>query len=425
MRNRYVAVFLFAILLGITVIGCGKKDKEAIVADKETKSEKSSEDNGVIELRVWSEATNNDLLNKMIDSFKEEYKDEAEFEIILDEPGSVAATKDAVLADVHNAADIFSFADDQLSDMAAAGALEPVPNAEEIKEANLKDAVSAASINDILYAYPMTADNGYFLYYNKDYLTEEDVKTLDGILSVAEREGKKISMDWSAGWYLYSFFGNTGLEIGVNDDGVTNYCNWNSTEGKIKGVDIAQALLNISSSPAFVSATDSEVLEKIQSGELIACVSGVWYEVEVRNAWGDDYGAVKLPTYTVADQQIQMASFTGYKMFGVNYYSKNKDWALKLADWFTNEQNQTLRLKERSQGPSNINASESDYMNNIPALQAVIAQSEFGNLQRVGNSYWAPCTEFGGIMANGNPDNKDLQELMDTLVAGITASVAQ
>ena len=45
-------------------------------------------------------------------------------------------------------------------------------------------------------------------------------------------------------------------------------------------------------------------------------------------------GAVKLPTYTCAGQQIQMASFTGYKMMGVNAYSKHKDWALKLADWF-------------------------------------------------------------------------------------------
>ena len=37
-----------------------------------------------------------------------------------------------------------------------------------------------------------------------------------------------LTMDWSSGWYLYSFFGNTGLDFGVNDDGVTNHCNWNA-----------------------------------------------------------------------------------------------------------------------------------------------------------------------------------------------------
>ena len=86
-----------------------------------------------------------------------------------------------VLGDVHNGADVFPLPDDQLTSMVAAGALEPVPNADEIREANLDEAVAAASVNDTLYAYPMTADNGYFLYYDKNYLTEEDVQTMDGL----------------------------------------------------------------------------------------------------------------------------------------------------------------------------------------------------------------------------------------------------
>lgn len=65
----------------------------------------------------------------------------------------------------------------------------------------------------------MTADNGYFLYYDKNYFTEEDVKSLDRILEVAGAAGKKFSMEFSSGWYSYAFFGNTGLEFGINDDG--------------------------------------------------------------------------------------------------------------------------------------------------------------------------------------------------------------
>ena len=61
------------------------------------------------------------------------------------------------------------------------------------------------------------------MYYDKNYFTDEDVKTLDGMLAVAEAAGKQISMEFTSGWYLYSFFGQTGLEFGLNDDGVTNY----------------------------------------------------------------------------------------------------------------------------------------------------------------------------------------------------------
>lgn len=72
-------------------------------------------------------------------------------------------------------------------------------------------------------------------------------------------------------------------------------------------------------------------------------------ETELKKIWGDDLGAAKLPTYTVAGKQVQMASFTGYKLMGVSAYSANPQWAAKLADWMTNEQNQTVRFEMNGQ----------------------------------------------------------------------------
>ena len=120
-----------------------------------------------------------------------------------------------------------------------------------------------------------------------------------------------------------------------------------------------------------------------------------------------------------------MASFKGYKMVGVNAYSKHTDWALKLADWITNEQNQKLRFEEREQGPCNNNEAASDEVKNSPAIQALTAQSEYAVLQRVGNNYWNPISELGSTLAAGNPDGTDLQKLMDNTVKAITASVGQ
>ena len=109
---------------------------------------------------------------------------------------------------------------------------------------------------------------------------------------------------------------------------------------------------------------------------------------------------------------------------GVNAYSANPQWAAKLADWMTNEQNQTVRFEMNGQGPSNTKAADSDAVKASPSIQAVIAQSEFGKLQRVGNSYWDASKAFGNTMAAGNPNHVKLQELMDNLVSGITKSVA-
>lgn len=392
--------------------------------NKAAGSKSSDKKSGTVELSVWAEEANYDMLEGMIESFKEEYKGEARFEITLVE-NSDAKTKDVLLGDIHNAADLFSFADDQLPGMVAAGAIEPVPNAEEIKAANLEEAVGAASIGDTLYAYPMTADNGYFMYYNKKYFTEEDVQTLDGMLAAAKKAGKKINIEATSGWYMYTFFGNTGLEFGLNDDGITNYCNWNSKEGDIKGTDIVQSLLDIFATGAVNNGPDSEFVKGAKKGKLIAGISGVWNAIELMELWGDDYAAVKLPVYTCAGQQIQMSSFTGYKMMGVNYYSEQKEWACKLADWLTNEENQNIRFVDRNQGPSNIRAAESEEVMKVPAIQAVIAQSEFGSLQRVGQNYWAPFEPFAQVIVNGNPDHLKLQDIIDNLVNGITASTIQ
>ena len=373
---------------------------------------------------MWVEEANIDNLSKMIESFKKEYAGQAEFEIIIEARGD-ADTRNNVLSDIHNAADVFSMTDDQLYSLIAGGALSPVVNQDAIKNANLEDSVQAATYHDTVYAYPYTADNGYFLYYDKTYFSDTDVQTLDRILEVAAENEKKLSMELNSGWYLYSFFGNTGLEFGINEDGVTNYCNWNSTEGAIKGVDVAQALLDVAQHPGFIAQPDASFVAGVQSGECIAGISGVWNTIIIEDAWGENYGACKLPTYTCNGQQVQMSSFKGYKMIGVNAYSEHLAWAHKFADWITNEENQTLRFEERNQGPSNRNAAASDEVGKVPAIAAVIAQSQYGSLQRVGNSYWNACTHFADSIVAGNPDQVSLQDLMDKLVNEISASIVQ
>lgn len=325
------------------------------------------------------------------------------------------------MAALEESADVFAFADDQLNTLVAAGALEPVEDAATISEENLEGAVEAASVGGTLYAYPLTADNGYFLYYNKRYLTDEDVKTLDKILEAAADSQRKMAMDWSSAWYVYSFFGNTGLEVGLNKDGITNFCTWNSTDGPVKGIDVAKAMLSISASPGFYNVDDTGFLAGVQDGSVIAGVSGVWNAVAVKEAWGDDYGAAKLPTYTCAGKQIQMASFSGYKLIGVNAYSKQYKWASLLARWITNEENQQLRFELRGQGPSNRNAAASAAVQDSPAIAALIEQSDFSCLQRISGKFWDPVSAFSLKMAAGNPEREDLQTLLDLMVQGVTS----
>ena len=410
MKKRAFLLILSVWMLTL-LAGCGGRDQPA---------DSSQPANETVALTVWGAEEDEALLQEIFSSFQSQYAGQASFQITY-QPQSESNCKDVLLGDLENGADVFAFADDQVAALAAAGALDPIPASDAVRSANLSAAVEAASVDNTLYAYPLTADNGYFLYYNRAYFSEEDVQSLDRILEVAALAGRHVTMDWSSAWYVYSFFGNTGLEVGLNEDGLTNYCTWNSTEGDIRGVDVAQAMLSVASSPAFASMTDTEFLAGVQNGSVIAGVSGVWNAVAIEEAWGADMGAAKLPTYTCSGRQVQMASFSGCKLIGVNAYSSHPDWAARLAEWITSESNQRLRFERRGQGPANANAANSPEVQAAPAIAALLEQSEFSQLQRVGGKFWDPVTEFAGSMAAGNPSGASLQSQLDRMVEGVTA----
>ncbi len=398
------------ILCAAALMGCGAAEEPAL-EDEELQK---------VELVAWGAEEDTELMNQIIQSFQINYQGQADFQISFAVQGE-SQCKDVLLGGLEDGADVFTFADDQLNALAAAGALDPIGNADEIMDRNLSSTVEAAMVNDRLYAYPLTADNGYFLYYNKRYITEEQVKTLDGILEAAAANDKLFTMDWSSAWYVYSFFGNTGLQVGLNDDGITNYCTWNQTDGNIRGIDVAQAMLRIAENPGFSSCTDEEFLNGVRDGSVIAGVSGVWNSVAVEEAWGEDAGAAKLPTYSCGGSQVQMASFSGCKLIGVNAYSEHPEWASRLAEWITNEENQRLRFEMRGQGPSNIAVADSSEIRQSPAIAALLEQSAFSQLQRVGGKFWDPVSKFAENMAAGNPSGRNLQEQLDEMAEAVSA----
>lgn len=184
-------------------------------------------------------------------------------------------------------------------------------------------------------------------------------------------------------------------------------------------MDVAEAMLRIAKSSGFSNKTDTEFVEGVKDGSVIAGISGVWNAVAIKKAWGKNMGAAKLPVYTCAGQKIQMASFSGCKLIGVNAYSKQYQWASRLAEWITNEENQALRFQERGQGPANIRASETSAVRDSPAINALLEQSEFSQLQRVGGKYWDPVADFAKNLAAGNPSGKSLQQQMDKMTEKI------
>ena len=375
-----------------------------------------------VTLTMWGAEEDQDLLREISDKFIEKYGNYGGKITINLGTQSESTAKDTVLTDPTAAADVYAFADDQLNELVKAGALQEVQlNADDIKSRNTPASVDAATVDGKIYAYPLTADNGYFMFYDKSFFTEDDVKSLDTMMEKAADAGKKVSMDVANGWYLYSFYAGAGLNLSLADDGVNTVCNWNEAPG----ADVTQAILDMSAQSAFKSGADADIVSGIKDGSCCAAISGTWNANTAQETWGDNYAATKLPTYTLNGEQVQMASFSGYKLVGVNPHSANVGVAMMLADYITNEDNQAKRFNDRQLGPSNIAVNESEAVQSAPAIAALAEQSDYATLQRVGANYWSSAESLGEILASGDTQGKTTQQLVDDAVAGITAPVAQ
>lgn len=359
-----------------------------------------------VTLKVWADQAELELIEKLCNEFAAEHP-EKEYTF---EYGAVGAVdgKTRYLEDPAAAADVFLFADDQLVDLVKADALyEVTRNTDAIISANTPGSINAATYEGTLYGYPMTSDNGYFLYYDKSVFTEEDLTTLDGILAAANAAGKQVHMDVSNGWYLASFFLGNGCTLTIEDGKqVIDFNNAN-------GLAAAEAIRAFCNDPAFVTGDDSVLAGGI--GDAIACgVSGTWMASAIQEKLGDNYGCCKLPTFTCDGKQVQMGSFLGCKIYGVNSQTAYPVDAMELAEYLTNEKAQIERYQVLNYGPSNVNALADETIASNLALQALSAQSEFAVSQMVLGGFWTPAEAFGAELEAHS--TADLQTMLDQLV---------
>lgn len=420
MKKKLLSIILTATMVA-GLCACGSTADNTTAADDQQVAQtdenvENTQDTAAekeqITLKVWGSQTDQELLVELCEAFAAENPDK-EWTFDYGVVGEADAQA-RYLEDPAAAADVFSYPDDQIITLVQADALyEVTRNADAIKSANAPGTINAASYEGVLYGYPMTADNGYYLYYDKSVLTEEDVKTLDGILAAANKAGKQVHMDISNGWYLASFFLGNGCQLTLDADG-KQICDFNNE----KGLAAAEAVRAFCNDPAFVTGDDSVLQGGI--GDNICCgVSGPWTAASIKEKLGDNFAAAKLPTFTCNGEQVQMGSFLGCKVLGVNTQSAHPVEAMQLAEYLTNEKSQARRFELLGYGPSNINVANSEAVASDPALKALAEQSKYAISQHVNGAYWTPAEAFGAELEAHTTD--DLQAKLDQLVEQATA----
>jgi len=354
------------------------------------------------------------LTQQQIDAFEAKYEG-----IIINAQIEGVTEADAgskVVADVATAPDIYCFAQDQLARLVQAAALAAPGQkaAETIKANNDAGSVAAASVAGTLYAYPMTSDNGYYMYYNTSIISEDDAESMEKIIAACEKNNLKFRYALENAWYTASFFFATGCHSNwtMNENG--EFIAVDDTFNSPEGLAAMKAMQKLASSTAYDSNADIFT----DAGVVI---TGIWNAEAAEAHFGANFGATDLPSFEVDGKSYHLGSYTGNKLMGVKPQSDAKRGAVLslLAQYLTGEECQSQRYEQFQWGPSNKNAQASDAVQANPSLAALAKQGEYGVPQGQIHGSWWDIAKVLGAEAKAAKSDADLQTALDEYKATI------
>lgn len=308
---------------------------------------------------------------------------------------SEANSATQMLTSVEDGADLYCFAQDQLARLVIAGALNKLGDgaAATVKENNDAISVGAASVGGVLYCYPLTSDNGYYMYYDKSVIKESSLDSLEDIIADCEAAGRNFSYELANNaWYNAGFFFATGCVSEWTTDAEGNFTSVNDTFSSDAGLIALKGMQKVLKSKAHVES--SNVADFSAAIPSAVVISGPWASKDAQAALGDNYAATDLPSFEVDGKSYHIGSFSGNKLMGVKPSTDVKKTAVlnQLALYLTNGDCQLERFNQFGWGPSNVTAQANDAVKNDPALVALAKQSEFAKPQpQIHGSWWDIC----------------------------------
>lgn len=391
-RRRIIAVLLACLML---LSGCGagsaQGGQESVRLMVWSPSEDQSKDSG-----EW--------LQTCCESFAAMHPEwDITFVYGVADEATAAAT---VAQDPEASADVFMYANDNLTVMTDAQALAKFGGkyADEIKATSSATLLDSVTLDGELYGIPYTT-NTWYMYYDKRVFSEEDVKSLEAML-----EKGVISFPFTNSWYLPSFYVGNGCTLfgdGTQEELGVDF-------GGENAVEVTNYLIDLFNNPNFVVDADGSGMAGLRDGSINAIFTGSWDSGSIREILGENMGAAALPTYNLNGETKQMYAYAGSKAIGVNAHSEYMVPAVELAIYLGSAEAQKLHYDLRSTIPCNTELLSDPSIQNDPV---VLAQNDTFDRTSIlqpfvsqMNNCWTPVENMGKAIRNGTTTHENAEE---------------
>ena len=357
MKKKLLAL-LMAVAMVATVVGCGSTPAETPSAGESKVEESKADDTTTsddttekrkVDLLVWSPSEDQaddkgNWLQTMCDQFAAAHPElEITFTYGVCAEGDAKST---VTQDIEAAADVYMFANDNVNDLLANGAIAKLGGStlDYVNNNIPASLVNSVTVNGAVYGIPFTS-NTWFMYYNKSIFTEEDVKNLETMLAKG-----KVAFPLNNSWYFASFYAGNGCTLfgnGTDEEAGIQF-------GGDNAVEVTNYLVDLVKNPNFVHDVNGAGMAGLKDGSIGAIFSGNWDYQNVVDAIGaENVGACQLPTYTLNGEAKQLKAFAGSKAIGVNPNCPDQDVAVALAAWLGGQEAQQAHFDLRGTIPAN------------------------------------------------------------------------
>ncbi len=407
MKKKVISTLLVAAMAATMVTGCGSKDS-ADSADNGSNaagteaSDAGSSDSAEEEawsgtITVWSPQEDQDTgwLAQQCDAFNEAHPNwDITFEYGVCPESDAKAN---ITQDVESAADVYMYANDNITDLVANKALSELGGSylETVQSTNSQAIVDSVTVDGSVYGFPFTT-NTWYMYYDKSVFSEDDIKSLDTML-----EKGKVSFPLTNSWYIASFYVANGCTL-FGDDQMDEAAGIDF--GGDKATAVTKYLVELNANPNFVLDADGAGVSGLADGTVNAVFTGSWDAENVKAALGDNMGVASLPTVTIDGNECQMKAFAGSKAVGVNPNTENPQVAMSLAAFLTSADAQQSHYAMRNIVPCNT-----DLLATITDDAVVTAQNKTYDetsitqpfVAAMGN-YWTPAENMGKAIQSGD-----------------------
>ena len=429
MKKLIALLLALVMVLGLAACGgSGNTDEtKAPAANNNDTPVAESGEVQQITLKVWVPEEEIEITQAMCAAFDEAHP---EYEITFDIAVVGIDESESLLSnDPELAADVMQLPSGGISQLNEAGLLLPITaNIDAVKALYGEGALAAVTRYneqfgaDLMYGVPFSP-NCFFMYYNKDLYTEEEVKSLETML--AKDLGEDVynfSYTLHDSWYLEAFFYAAGCTLFGADGTDPTDMTWNNENG----LAAAEYIINLVQNPKYIEDRDGVAGSLMKDGKLGALCSGNWAYPDLYEVMGDKLGACALPTIELNGKTCQLSNFADYKCFAVKSNTAQPMAAQLLAEWLANPENQLIRYTEAGAAPCALELMANEEIASNVSTAALIAQTQFATPQpsiaQIAN-YWTPVAALGEGFEKGTITMENAQEELNKAVDQVLSTL--